>query len=142
MGVPKKRRRKIVRNGKTFWWCVKPNDNTYCGLLFAVEKGLMTDNVNSLLSIVSDDKNLIVSYHLNQKNAKSKIENPYIITEGKEFKGLDNLGHHWERFIVPQWEDKIVTPSLVAEIIDWCFKNEKVVPVDYNGNILEERQTK
>ena len=139
MAVPKKRRRKIMRNGRTFWWCVKPNDDTYCGLLFAVDNGLYEDNAN-LLSIVSDDKKLIVSYHLTQRNTESKIKNPYIITEGKEFKGLDNLGHGWERFIVPEWEDRIVTPSLVAQIIDWCFKNEEVIPVDYNGNILNERR--
>ena len=128
-----------MRNGRTFWWCVKPNDNTYCGLLLAIDTGLMTGNDNTLLSIVSDDKNFIVNYHLNQSNAESKIKNPFIITEGREFKGLDNLGHDWERFIVPKWEDKIVTPSLVAQIIDWCFTIENVIPVDWKGNVLKNR---
>jgi hypothetical protein len=57
MAVLKKRRRKIIRNRRTFWWCVKPDDDTYGGLLFSVEAGLYTDDENTLLSIVSDDKN-------------------------------------------------------------------------------------
>jgi hypothetical protein len=81
-----------------------------------------------------------VSYHLNQKCASSKIKNPYISVTGREFKGLDNLGHHNERFITPEWNIEIVTPSLVAQIIDWCFTIETVIPVDYLGNILKNRQ--
>lgn len=137
MAVLKKRRRKIVRNGKVFWWCVKPNDDTYCRLLFAIETGLMTESGNTLLSIVSDDKNFIVSYQLNQNDAGSKIKYPFIITEGKEFKGLNKLGHGLERFIVPKWEDTPVTPFLVAQIIDWCFTVEDVIAVNWKGEILK-----
>ena len=129
MGVSKKRRRQIVRNDRLFYWCVKPDDD-YCDLLY--------------LSIVSDDKKFMVSYHLNQKNLPHPIahENPFIVVLGKEFKGLDNLGHFWERFLVPEWKDEIATPSLVAQIIDWCLTVEIVTPVDYKGNILESRRTK
>ena len=134
----KKRRRKIVRNGRTFWWCVKPNDSTYQGLLFSIDEGLYTDDENTFLSIISDDKKFIVSYHLNQRNENSKIKSPYIITEGKEFKGLDNLGHGWKKFVVPEWDFEIVTPSVVAEIIDWCFIVENVTAVDWLGNILDK----
>ena len=63
----------------------------------------------------------------------------FIVNIGKEFKGLDNLAHVWERFILPKWNDKFVTPSLVANIIDWCFTVENVVAVDYLGKILENR---
>ena len=125
MGVAKKRRRKIVRDGRDFFWCVKP-DEDYYDLLH--------------LSIVSSDKKFIVSYQLIQPNIKSITpcihKTPFIVVMGREFKGLNNLGHFWERFLVPEWNDAIVTPSLVAQIIDWCFTIEDVIPVDSEGNIL------
>jgi len=117
MGVSKKGRRKIVRNDRIFYWCVKPDYDSEALLH---------------LSIVSDDKKFVVSYHLNQ----IAHENPFIVVMGKEFKGLKNLGHCWERFMVPEWESEAVTPFLVSEIIDWCFTLGEVTPVDCNGNIL------
>jgi len=130
VGIAKKRRRKIVRNDREFYWCVKPDEDHY-DLLH--------------LSIVSSDKRFIVSYQLVKPNIASLTpcahNNPYIVVMGKEFKGLNNLGHFWERFLVPEWDDNIVTPALVAEIIDWCYTTETVTPVDYNGNILYSRRT-
>ena len=127
MGVAKKRRRKITRNGRDFYWCIKP-DEDYYDLLH--------------LSIVSSDRNFIVNYQLIKPNETSitpkERKNHFIVVIGKEFKGLNNLGHGWERFVVPEWsDDEAVTPSLVAEIIDWCFTVEPVTPVDYQGNILD-----
>ena len=126
MGVAKKEMRKISLNGRDFFWCVKPNDDD-CGLLH--------------LFIVSSDKKFIVSYPLVKSNLKSKApnmhNNPFIVVMGREFKGLDNLGHGWKRFAAPVWNDEAVTPSFVAIIIDWCFTVEKVIPVDWKGNILK-----
>ena len=129
MAVAKKGQRKIVRNGRAFYWCVK-HDNEENGRLYLVIK--------------SDDNKFIVSYMLEQKNKglPFSTENPYIIVKGKEFKGLNSLGHVWERFIVPEWDDKTITPSLVAQIIDWCFTNEDVISVDWKGNIISGRRNK
>jgi len=124
MGVSKKRQRKIVRNNRVFYWCVKDD----------------RDDDRLHLVIKSEDKKFIVSYMLEQKNRELFFSPniPLIIVKGKEFKGLSDLGHVWERFRVPEWKDAIITPSLVAQIIDWCFTIEDVIPVDYEGNIIEE----
>lgn len=128
MGISKKGLRKIVRNNQVFYWCVKNDDD---------------ENDRLYLAIKSDDKKFEVSYMLNQKGTESAFsqQNPFIIVEGKEFKCLDNLGHGWERFLVPNWNDEIVTPALVAEIIDWCFVAEEVTSVNYQGNIMSDRRT-
>jgi len=114
MGVAKKKKRKISKNGRDFYWYVKPNDD---------DDGLLH------LFIVSSDKKFIVSYPLVKQNSESRTpsihNNPFIVVMGREFKGLDNLGHRWERFAVPEWDDKAVTPHLVALIIDWCFTIER-----------------
>jgi len=128
MAIAKKGRRKIVRNGREFYWCVKPDYD-------------FGDNYLTL-SIVSEDKKFIVSYPLWSRVRIPETlmpHNLFIVNIGKEFKGLDNLGHVWERFITPNWNDNIVTPSLVANIIDWCFTVEDVVTVDYSGKVLENR---
>jgi hypothetical protein len=122
MGATKRGNRKIVRNGRVFYWCVK----------YDIE-----DESRLHLIIKSDDKKFIVSYMIGQNNTKPhERKTAFITNKGKEFKGLSNLGRFWERFIVPEWEDEIITPSLVAQIIDWCFTAEDVTPVDWQGNVI------
>ena len=124
--VSKKRKRKIIVNNRTFYWCVKHDDE---------------DDDRLYLVIISEDKKMLVSYMLGQKYQERAFspENPFIIVKGKEFKGLDGLGHAWERFLVPEWDDEPVTPFLVSEIIDWCLKPGKTIPVNYNGQIMTQR---
>jgi hypothetical protein len=123
MGISKKGLRKIIRNNREFYWCVKYDND---------------DDDRLYLVIKSDDKKFIVSYMLGQKDKNRAFSpiNPFIIVKGKEFKGLSNLGGYWERFLVPEWENEIVTPSLVAEIIDWSLKEESIICVNYQGDIL------
>lgn len=127
MGVAKKRQRKLIRNGKTFYWCIKYDYD---------------DDGRLYLVIKSDDKKFSVSYMLGQRDKKRAFspENPFIIVKGKEFKGLEGLGRYWERFLVLEWEDEVVTPSLVAKMIDWCYKIEDVVNVNYLGHIVSGRR--
>ena len=122
MGVSTKRQRRIVVNDRVFFWCVK-DDNK--------------DDDRLYLVIKSDDKKFIVSYMLDQRNRGRPFspKSPLIIVKGQEFKGVDDLGHSWGRFLVPDWEDKIVTPSLVSQIIEWCLKEEDVMPVDHDGSV-------
>ena len=121
MSISKKGLRTIIRNDREFYWCIKNND----------------DDDRLYLDIKSSDNNFIVSYMLGQKD-KGRAFSPqkaFIIVKGKEFKGLNNLGGCWERFLVPEWEDEIMLPSTVAAIIDWCFTVEEVVSVDYRGEV-------
>lgn len=126
MGISKKRKRKIVVNDRLFYWWVKYDDE---------------DDDRLYLVIISDDKMMYVSYMLEQKNKERAFSpnNPLLIVKGKEFKGLENLGHHWERFLVPEWEDETITPSLVNTIINWCLTPGEVIPVNFNGDILTQR---
>jgi hypothetical protein len=123
MGILKKGKRKIIRNDRVFYWWVGEND----------------DDDRLHLSIASDDKSFIVDYMLGQKDASRMFspKEPLIIVKGKWFKGLSDCGGCWKRFLVPEWEDDIITPSLVAEIIDWCYVTEPVIQVDYRGECIE-----
>ena len=122
MGIAKKCQRKIIVRNRQFFWCVRHD---------------IEDEDRLHLIIKSDCKKFTVSYMFGEKDS-SRVRK-FIINKGKEFKGLDNLGHFWERFIVPEWEDKIITPSLVSQIIEWCLTEEDVIPVDCEGNILNKR---
>lgn len=128
MGFSKKGLRKMIRNDRVFYWCVK-NDNE--------------DDDRMYIVIQSEDKKFSISYMLAQQDKERPFSpiNPFIIVKGKEFKGLNHLGKCWERFLVPHWkEDDAITPSFIGEIIDWCFTNEDVTSVNYKGEIMSERR--
>ncbi len=61
------------------------------------------------------------------------IEETYMIVKGQEFKKFKNVGGCWKRFSTPKWDYKIITPKLVAEIINWCFDDQLTYEVNYNG---------
>lgn len=124
VGVSKKNRRKFTYKNRIFYWSVR--------------EALDEDRLE--LSIISEDKHFIVHYFLGQrdKNHLFVPENPFITVIGKEFKGFPNMGHTYKRFIVPNWEDITVTPKLVEEILDWCFKEEPVQEVDFRGTLLKK----
>ena len=128
MAVSRKGRRRIVRSGRVFYWCVRHDDE---------------EEYRLYLVISSDDKHFLVSYMLGQKDTARAFSPkvPLIIVKGREFKGLPGLGGRWERFAVPEWDDSVVTPALVGQIIDWCFTEAAVTPVDWRGNIAASRET-
>lgn len=124
MGIAKKGRRKIVRNDRIYYWRVGMD---------------CSDDDRLYLSIVSEDKHFIVSYMLGQKNRSHTCSpvNPLIIVKGRQFKGRTDVGGCWKRFLVPEWDDQVVTPRLVGEIIDWCMQKGHVQRVDYRGNLID-----
>ncbi|GKX59649.1 hypothetical protein [Leminorella grimontii] len=128
MAISKKSLRKIIRNDREFFWCVREDDD---------------DDGRLYLVIFSEDRTFHISYMLDQKNRELQFSppNPFIIVKGKEFKGLDGLGKYWERFLTPDWESKVMTPSLVAKIIDWCLAVEEVTSVNFRGEIMSDRRT-
>lgn len=116
MGIDKRGLRKIVRANRLFYWCVYPNEDDE-DLLYLVIK--------------SEDNRFRVHYRLGQSK-----DNPFIIVQGNEFKKVAGLEKGWVRFLVPDWQDEVITPSLVGEIIDWCLREEPVIRVDYQGKVI------
>lgn len=119
MGVNRKGKRKIILNDRVFYWCVEVD----------IEDGGIVK-----LYIILEDKKFIVRYSVGQSK---RGKQPFIEIQGKEFEGLNDVGKVLQRVITPRWDDEIITPGLVREIIEWCFspKNE-VTFVDWQGNII------
>ena len=122
----KKYLRKMVCQDQEFFWCVREDD----------------DYGNLYLVIQSEDCNFLVNYRLGQKERLGYCppENPFIIVKGSDFKGMDDLGGCWERFLVPDWEDRVITPRIVAQIIEWCMIEAPCTPVNYLGQIMPKRK--
>ncbi|WP_141505217.1 hypothetical protein [Paenibacillus luteus] len=120
MGVNPKGKRKLEFSGRIYYWNVEQDAEDY-------------GRIN--LSIVSEDKKLIVSYHVGQSNNDTR---PFIVVKGIEFGGLENHSRKgWVRIQTPIWNDNIVTPSLVRTIIEWClFRKDQLTFVDWEGNLI------
>ncbi|UKS27506.1 hypothetical protein LOZ80_00700 [Paenibacillus sp. HWE-109] len=120
MGVNSEGRRKLEYSGQRYYWNVQEDDEDY-------------GRIN--LNIVSEDKKLIVSYHVAQSD-HDKI--PHIVIQGKEFGGLENhYRQGWVRVQTPIWDDRIITPRLVRTIIEWCLlPKDQLIFVDWEGNLI------
>ncbi|AFY44808.1 hypothetical protein [Nostoc sp. PCC 7107] len=114
MAVSTKNRRKIVINNRKFIWYVKDDP----------------DSSDFVLHVISENKNFIVNYHLQQPKSTC-----YLIILGKEFPGLPDAGNKWIRVLCPQWEiDSIITPSSVRQLIEWClFSERELIRVNWLG---------
>jgi hypothetical protein len=123
MGVLKKGRRKIMIDGREFYWYVNFEEEGRMGLV-----------------IISEDKKFNICY----MPCESVYENvrkfcpptPYIIVKKGEFKSVKNIGGYWRRFLTPKWQDKSITPAFVEKIVRWCFEEEKVTEIDFRGDIV------
>ncbi|ULO05363.1 hypothetical protein H1230_19950 [Paenibacillus sp. 19GGS1-52] len=120
MGVNTKGKRKFVHGEKSYFWYVKEDDEDYGRIK---------------LFIVSDDKKFIVSYEVGQSQ-KERI--PYIVVMGLEFGGLENgVRSSWVRVQTPLWDDDVITPGLVKNIIKWgLMDKESLIFVDWTGNVI------
>ncbi|OPH56992.1 hypothetical protein BC351_26660 [Paenibacillus ferrarius] len=87
------------------------------------------------LSIISEDKKLIVSYHVAQSEHN---KTPHIVIQGQEFVGLENhYRQGWVRVQTPSWDDHMITPGLVRTIIDGCLlPKDQLIFVDWEGNLI------
>lgn len=123
MAVAKKRRRIIIVNGIRYVWYVGEDDD-----LFLLH-----------LNIISEKKDFIVSCPLKWHNRDNPImpDHRYIIVKGREFKGT-SLPGPWRRYLVPEWDDARITPSLVAAIISWCRTPGPVAEIDWRGRLLHQ----
>nr|WP_246362116.1 hypothetical protein [Paenibacillus alba] len=109
----------MINKGRVFYWSVKED---------------IEDYGRTILHIVSEDKKYIISYAIGQSLLE---KNTFIVIQGMEFEGLAGYKRFgWTRVLTPSWEDTIITPRLVVQIIDWCFEmKEQVTIVDWKGNV-------
>lgn len=120
MGVRSKGKRKLEHSGRLYYWYVQSDAEDF-------------GRIN--LNIVSEDKKLIISYQVGQSNY---TQTPHIVVKGFEFGGLESYARQgWVRVQTPIWDDRIITPSLVKTIIEWCFiRKDQLILVDWEGNII------
>lgn len=112
MGVSKKGRRQITYKDREYVWYVEEDGDYPC----------------YCLNIVSDDKHLIISLPLG-------LDEKYVISKGKRFQNNKTSGC-WERFEYPFELPEIITPKIVADIIDWAEYDIEAVKIDFNGKIF------
>ena len=115
MAVSKKGKRKLVYNDREFYWYFK-----------------MTDP-DLTLHVISDDKKFIVSYQRPYEN-----KDPFVVINGKEFKGIKDTGSCSIRVLAPNWKDDQITPGFVRKLIIWCLEEDKEITlVNYLGQRIE-----
>ncbi|OMF08752.1 hypothetical protein BK127_27810 [Paenibacillus sp. FSL H7-0331] len=121
MAVSKKSKRKIVHQGKVFYWYVNSDYD---------------DEGRIKVHILSEDKKFIVAYEIGQVSKQKK--SPFLVVMGKEFVGFsgDRMGYIRVQ-TPPIWDDLSATPSLVGKIIDWCYSEKKeIVLVNWKGELI------
>ncbi|SCW80389.1 hypothetical protein SAMN04487970_105141 [Paenibacillus tianmuensis] len=120
MGISKKNRRKIIRQGKVFYWYVNPDYD---------------DAGKIKVHILSEDKKFIVAYEIGQVSRMGK--SPYLVVIGQEFNGYSLQRTGYIRAWTPAWDDFPATPLLVGKIIDWCYsEKQEIVLVDWKGELI------
>lgn len=124
MGVAKKYRRKIEIQGRGFLWYVKENLDW-----------LAHSGCSVALSIISEDKQLIVSYGIGQAETHR-----HLVSLGQKFfKLAPSSSFGYRRVRCPQWEkDGVITPKIVRQIIEWCcIYDADAIEVNWRGGILD-----
>lgn len=104
VGVRKKGRRRIRVGTREFVWFVAEND----------------DGPGLVLTVVSEDKHMILRYGLGQPPGEE-----YLLVLGRDFAGA-STGGPWRRFQCPRWEEAggRVTPAAVRAIIEWALDGQ------------------
>ena len=122
MGVLKKHRRVITVGGQKFLWYVINSDRDYW---MRVE---LNDWETAFLHIVSDDKSLVLTIPVSAPK-------PYAVSKGRIFQGKQTSGR-WERYFLPFELPKIITPRIVAQIIEWAAGDGSDVSQSYGGDLM------
>jgi len=122
MGIATKHRRKINVKGRIFVWYVCEDIENF---------SLAT------LHVISEDKRFNVAYSLFQYDTQR-----HMVVLGKEFPGLAEAGHCWNRVVCPQWEvGRTITPASVRRLIEWSFDSSRhLILVDWTGKPLTKTE--
>ena len=129
MGVATKNRRKLTVGDREFLWYVAEDIDDFPP---TVEGSLHA------LNILSEDKQFIVRYHLNQVDSERR----HITVIGAEFGG-SREGGCWRRFVTPRWcQEGPVTPGIVREVIELCLDSSPRIAVDYTGSQVDNPKKK
>lgn len=107
MAVSGKYRRHIKYKERAYVWYVCEDDD-YCGW--------------EMLHIISEDKCLILTLPL-------RIQPSYVISQGRDFQGQRNEKGCWRRYLTPKWDNRTVTPGLVARVIEWATEGDSAEEV-------------
>jgi hypothetical protein len=101
VAISAKNRRRIEVDGASYvWWVV--SDEEACGAV--------------VLTVVSDDKHLLVKYQLVQS-----ADVRHVTVLGRDFRDRTDCGGRWRRFRCPAFGTfEIVTPKDVAAFVRWC----------------------
>ena len=131
MAVARRKKRKILVNGRVFFWYIK--GDAYSPFV--------------VLHILSPDKTFIINYTLRQSKSHALSWTnewlpPFVVVLGGEFGGLKMSGCY-RRVRLPEWEEDIVaTPSFVRRLIEWCLdENREIILTDWRGQALSKKQT-
>jgi hypothetical protein len=117
MGIAKKRRKKIIVEGRTYLWWVQDD----------------RDSNDMVLHVASQDKAFLVQYHLNQPE-----HTRHLIILGRTFAGVPDAGGPWVRVLCPCWETAgAIRPSAVQQLIDWASDASQTrTRVDWQGQVV------
>ena len=112
MSICKKRRRKIILDHREYFWYVSEDpDSSY-----------------QILTIISDDKEIILSIPLN-----TQIH--FAISKGRIFQNKKTNGK-WQRYILSiQIPDKI-TPNFIMLVIKWAVEDGEAEMIHWNGSSI------
>ena len=122
MGVAKNGRRKIKIGHRRFLWFVRDDP----------------DSANMILHVLSEDKQFIVNYEVDQQRTGKP---PILIVIGKEFVGLDGArSGTWRRVECPAWvNDAIITPKFVRCLVEWAMSKKDVTEYVWCGKGLTKK---
>lgn len=116
MTICRKKRRRIVVNGREYLWYVAPDPDEF--------------DVPTL-TVVSSDRRLFLRYSLLQ------AEERHVVVIGPEFRGVE-VGGTWRRFRCPAFGTlETIAPGDVRQVIEWAIMREQLpVEVDWQGRLL------
>jgi hypothetical protein len=106
MAVSTWRKRKLQIGERSFLWWIAPD----------------LDTNDLLLHICSADRRFRVHHALGLP-----ADRRHIVVIGPELPPLRDTGGCWIRLGTPSWDEAIVTPGLVRQIIEWCLDASKEI---------------
>ena len=111
---------KITVNSRNFYWFVAMDENAPDVICMRA------------LNIISEDRQFMVRYHLNQRDHDTR----QITVLGPEFGGKKAHQPVISRYLAPAWAPEAsFTKRQIIRLISWCMSGKsKRIEIDINGN--------